>query len=353
MTIAKGLGAGFMPIGAMLCSAGIHDAIAAGSGSFQHGHTYHGHPLAAAGARVVLPLDEAVLEDDRRAPARRRALQAAHRIDVEARRSVAPAQDHRAGERCGAVVERGGVQHHQLAPGSDPARVSPLEEMRRRAPDFLLGGEDDHALEAELRRDAKRRGGDRVVELTRDIARLAAVERAGEGERGPRLQRRHLPQVQGQPPLTVQRRAGDVAIGDAPAGSAIIGEHFRASVAFGDRFGELGAGRGGVAILCVLHRVGGVDRRAVLGRHRAMAVHMSKKDRPRRIVQAHHAKISRPLDRRAQRFEIAREVIEIRGFVPDHAGEVEILVRLGENAREQRRVGGQAHSFSTNTVPAE
>ncbi|MFW5654405.1 MAG: aspartate aminotransferase family protein [Roseicyclus sp.] len=54
VTIAKGLGAGYMPIGAMLCSAGIHDAIAAGSGSFQHGHTYHGHPLAAAGARAVL-----------------------------------------------------------------------------------------------------------------------------------------------------------------------------------------------------------------------------------------------------------------------------------------------------------
>jgi adenosylmethionine-8-amino-7-oxononanoate aminotransferase len=54
VTIAKGLGAGYMPIGAMLCSGAIHDAIAGGSGSFQHGHTYHGHPLAAAGARAVL-----------------------------------------------------------------------------------------------------------------------------------------------------------------------------------------------------------------------------------------------------------------------------------------------------------
>jgi adenosylmethionine-8-amino-7-oxononanoate aminotransferase len=54
VTIAKGLGAGYMPIGAMLCSGAIHDAIAEGSGSFQHGHTYHGHPLAAAGARAVL-----------------------------------------------------------------------------------------------------------------------------------------------------------------------------------------------------------------------------------------------------------------------------------------------------------
>jgi hypothetical protein len=54
LTIAKGLGAGYMPIGAMLCTAAIHDAIAQGSGSFQHGHTYHGHPLAAAAGHAVL-----------------------------------------------------------------------------------------------------------------------------------------------------------------------------------------------------------------------------------------------------------------------------------------------------------
>jgi adenosylmethionine-8-amino-7-oxononanoate aminotransferase len=54
VTIAKGLGAGYAPIGAMLASARIHDAIAAGSGAFQHGHTYHGHPLAAAAGRAVV-----------------------------------------------------------------------------------------------------------------------------------------------------------------------------------------------------------------------------------------------------------------------------------------------------------
>ncbi|MEQ8399452.1 MAG: aspartate aminotransferase family protein [Roseitalea porphyridii] len=54
VTIAKGLGAGYAPIGAMLCSDTIHAAIASGSGSFQHGHTYHGHPLAAAAGRAVL-----------------------------------------------------------------------------------------------------------------------------------------------------------------------------------------------------------------------------------------------------------------------------------------------------------
>ena len=54
ITIAKGLGAGYQPIGAMLCQDFIHDTIAAGSGFFQHGHTYLGHPIACAGALVVL-----------------------------------------------------------------------------------------------------------------------------------------------------------------------------------------------------------------------------------------------------------------------------------------------------------
>jgi adenosylmethionine-8-amino-7-oxononanoate aminotransferase len=53
LTVAKGLGAGYAPIGAMLVSDGIHDAIANGSGAFQHGHTYIGHALACAAALAV------------------------------------------------------------------------------------------------------------------------------------------------------------------------------------------------------------------------------------------------------------------------------------------------------------
>ncbi|AHM03145.1 Adenosylmethionine-8-amino-7-oxononanoate aminotransferase [Roseibacterium elongatum DSM 19469] len=60
VTIAKGLGAGYASIGAMLCSATIYDAITQGSGSFQHGHTYHGHPLAAAAGHAVL---ERIVDD--------------------------------------------------------------------------------------------------------------------------------------------------------------------------------------------------------------------------------------------------------------------------------------------------
>lgn len=54
LCIAKGLGAGYQPVGAMLCSARIYRAIADGSGFFQHGHTYMGHPMAAAAGLAVL-----------------------------------------------------------------------------------------------------------------------------------------------------------------------------------------------------------------------------------------------------------------------------------------------------------
>ena len=54
IAIAKGLGAGYQPIGAMLCSSDIYAAIEDGSGFFQHGHTYLGHPVACAAADAVL-----------------------------------------------------------------------------------------------------------------------------------------------------------------------------------------------------------------------------------------------------------------------------------------------------------
>lgn len=53
MTIAKGLGGGYQPIGAVLAAGHIVDAIRQGSGLFQHGHTYIGHPTAAAAALAV------------------------------------------------------------------------------------------------------------------------------------------------------------------------------------------------------------------------------------------------------------------------------------------------------------
>ncbi|MDG1457206.1 MAG: aspartate aminotransferase family protein [Pseudoprimorskyibacter sp.] len=54
VTVAKGLGAGYQPIGAMMCSSEIFETIANGSGFFQHGHTYLGHPMATAAAQAVV-----------------------------------------------------------------------------------------------------------------------------------------------------------------------------------------------------------------------------------------------------------------------------------------------------------
>ena len=51
--IAKGLGGGYQPIGAMLATSRIVDTIRQGSGAFQHGHTYLAHPLACAAALEV------------------------------------------------------------------------------------------------------------------------------------------------------------------------------------------------------------------------------------------------------------------------------------------------------------
>ena len=53
MTIAKGLGGGYQPIGAVLASSKIVDPIRKGSGLFQHGHTYLAHPTAAAASLAV------------------------------------------------------------------------------------------------------------------------------------------------------------------------------------------------------------------------------------------------------------------------------------------------------------
>jgi adenosylmethionine-8-amino-7-oxononanoate aminotransferase len=61
LCIAKGLGAGYQPIGAMMCTDAIYDAIKGGSGFFQHGHTYIGHPVAAAAGLAVV---QKILEQD-------------------------------------------------------------------------------------------------------------------------------------------------------------------------------------------------------------------------------------------------------------------------------------------------
>jgi hypothetical protein len=53
LTMAKGLGGGYAPIGGVLVHQRIVDAIAAGSGVLKHGTTYSGHTLSCAAALAV------------------------------------------------------------------------------------------------------------------------------------------------------------------------------------------------------------------------------------------------------------------------------------------------------------
>ncbi len=64
ITIAKGLGAGYQPIGATLISSRLADAIVQGSGAVKHSHTYMGHATACAGALAV----QKVVEEDNLLP---------------------------------------------------------------------------------------------------------------------------------------------------------------------------------------------------------------------------------------------------------------------------------------------
>jgi adenosylmethionine-8-amino-7-oxononanoate aminotransferase len=54
LVTAKGLSSGYAPLGAVIASKKVIDAIASGSGSFLHGFTYNAHPIATAAGRAVL-----------------------------------------------------------------------------------------------------------------------------------------------------------------------------------------------------------------------------------------------------------------------------------------------------------
>lgn len=51
---AKGMSSGYAPLGAVIASARVVDAIARGSGAFTHGFTYNAHPVSVAVGRAVL-----------------------------------------------------------------------------------------------------------------------------------------------------------------------------------------------------------------------------------------------------------------------------------------------------------
>jgi len=54
LVTAKGLSSGYAPLGAVIASKKVIDAIAAGSGAFMHGFTYNAHPVSLAAGRAVL-----------------------------------------------------------------------------------------------------------------------------------------------------------------------------------------------------------------------------------------------------------------------------------------------------------
>jgi adenosylmethionine-8-amino-7-oxononanoate aminotransferase len=59
-TVAKGLGSGYLPIGALLVNRRVADAFAQGSGAFAHSQTYQAHPLACAASYAV----QKIVEED-------------------------------------------------------------------------------------------------------------------------------------------------------------------------------------------------------------------------------------------------------------------------------------------------
>ncbi len=52
-TLGKGLGGGYQPIGATVCTSDVYEAIARGSGALKHGQTYNAHPVGCAAALAV------------------------------------------------------------------------------------------------------------------------------------------------------------------------------------------------------------------------------------------------------------------------------------------------------------
>ncbi|QJE00525.1 aspartate aminotransferase family protein [Massilia forsythiae] len=77
VTLAKGLGAGYAPIGAVLVNGAIVERLRAGSGAFSHGHTCSGHPVAAAAALAVqdvIERDDLLIQVQKRGATLRRML---------------------------------------------------------------------------------------------------------------------------------------------------------------------------------------------------------------------------------------------------------------------------------------
>ncbi|RWK43284.1 aspartate aminotransferase family protein [Mesorhizobium sp.] len=129
MTIAKGLGGGYQPIGAVLLSRRIFDAFAEGSGFFQHGHTYMCHPMACAAALAV---QEVIARDDLLANVRAMGARLSRRL----------------GERFGNHAHIGDIRGRGLFMG-----IELVEDRSTKAP-----FEPERKLNAKIKREAMARG---------------------------------------------------------------------------------------------------------------------------------------------------------------------------------------------------
>ena len=109
--VGKGIASGYAPLGAVIVSGDVAGAIAEGSGTFLHGYTYNGHPVAAAAANAVLDYIERERLFERVEPvgarALRRTLDALTKIFGGRRRArTRIAARHRVGERRGRSANR-------------------------------------------------------------------------------------------------------------------------------------------------------------------------------------------------------------------------------------------------------
>jgi adenosylmethionine-8-amino-7-oxononanoate aminotransferase len=109
LTIAKGLGGGYQPIGAVLVQRAIVDSFSRGSGLFQHGHTYIGHAVACAAAlavQQVMRRDGLLAAVQQRGPA--------------CRAAAAPLRNTRMSATCAAAASSGGSNSWPTAHGKTP-----------------------------------------------------------------------------------------------------------------------------------------------------------------------------------------------------------------------------------------
>ena len=154
---AKGLGAGYVPIGAMLCTDAVYDAVADGSRAFELGHTWSGAPLQCAVGLAVIDhlrrhgLVERVAERGPRLLGElRQALEGSDLVREVRGRGFLLGIDY-VDPRDGRVVPRSGPRrgaaHRQRGARARAARLlDPADRRRlRRRPDAARAGLRQHA----------------------------------------------------------------------------------------------------------------------------------------------------------------------------------------------------------------